>query len=71
VSLDGAIVDQRAYHLLCFLVHTAAVESTIDKGGGLPTLKRQKLPWIALDFLLSDFKDGFGDLCFIVLNTHQ
>jgi hypothetical protein len=68
VSLDGAAVDQGADDLFRFLVDAAAVECAIDKGGSFPALEGQKLCWVALDFLLGDFEDGFGDLRFVVLS---
>jgi hypothetical protein len=68
VSLDGAAVDEGADDLFCFLVDAAAVECAIDKGGSFPALEGQKLCWVALDFLLGDFEDGFGDLRFVVLS---
>jgi hypothetical protein len=68
VSLDGAAVDQGADDLFRFLVDAAAVECAIDKGGSFPALEGQKLCWVALDFLLGDFEDGFGDLRLVVLS---
>jgi hypothetical protein len=69
MGLDRATIDQRADDVLCFLVDATAIERTVNKRCGFPTLECQKLCWVALDFLLGDFEDGFGDLRFVVLHA--
>jgi hypothetical protein len=67
VRLDGAGVDQRADEFFGLLVDPAAVQGAVDEGGGFAALEGEELDGVALDFLLGDFEDGFGDLGFVVL----
>ena len=69
MGFEGYFINELEDFGLCSLVHFAAVDGTIDKGGCLSGLQCQELFRVVFDFLLGNFQDFGDNLSFVTLKN--